>query len=228
MGALKASMTHGEAAEHLRHEVVDTLRYETGRLLGRRGALSFVCKLLRLRGPAFFGATRSILSDTDYVAALYVGAQGRLRREIGQRDDTVVFLKEVFTAATGDTGYQKYGEHLRDIFRVGTVHLRAPKRLQNGSCSTPILSWALMEHRTERLSGTTVDATHMQPVAIDARTTVLPVAINVLFEDFITACDHFAKLLERENAAGGQDLLDRWRSTADILVTPEAAPKLAW
>jgi hypothetical protein len=136
MGALKAGMTHDEAAEHLRKEVAETLRFETARLLGPPG-------------PAFFGAVRSILSDMDYVAALYVGAQGRARRDFGQRADTVTFLKDVVAAATGDIGYQTYGEHLRDMFRVGTVHLRAPKQLENPACSTPILSWGLMEDRTE-------------------------------------------------------------------------------
>src|SRR5437899_1053274 len=106
MGSLKAGMTHDEAAEHLRREVIDTFRYETGRLLARRGATSFFGRLLRLRGSAFFGAVRSILSDVDYVAALYVGAQGRARRDIGQRNDTVTFLREIFAPATGDVGYQ--------------------------------------------------------------------------------------------------------------------------
>jgi hypothetical protein len=228
MGSLKAGMTHDEAAEHLRQEVIGTFRYETGRLLARRCATSFFGRLLRLRGPAFFGAVRSTLSDLDYVAALYVGAQGRARRELGQRNDTVTFLREVFVPSTGNASYQSYGEHLRDMFRVGTVHFRAPKLFENPACSTPIISWGLMEHRTERLSGTTVDGTHLQPVAINARTTILPVAINVLFEDFVTACEYFATLLENENAAGGHALLDRWRSVADVLATPEAAPNLQW
>jgi hypothetical protein len=164
----------------------------------------------------------------DYVAALYVGAQGKARRDIGQRNDTVTFLREIVAPATGDVGYQNYGEHLRDMFRVGTVHFRAPKRFENPACSTPIISWGLMEHRTERFEGTTVDGTHLRPVAINAKTTLLPVAINVLFEDFITACAYFAKLLENENAAGGHALLNRWQSVADVLATPEPAPHLRW
>jgi hypothetical protein len=215
-------MSHAEAAEHLRNEVIGTLRFETGRLLGRQGLIpSFIRRLLRLRGPAFFGAARSILSDMDYVAALYVGAQGRARRNIGERRDTVTFLSDVVAVATRDAGYKDYGAHLRDIFRVGTVHLRAPKRLENGASSTPIMGWGLMEYRTERLTGTGLDATHLQPVAIDPARTILPVSINVLYEDFIKACEHFAGLLEAEQAAGGHALLDRWRSVADVIVTPE-------
>lgn len=222
MGALKVGMNHEEAAKYLRREIIETLRYETGRLVGPPG-------------PAFFGAVRSILTDLDYVAALYSGALGRRnRRDIGQRGDTVAFLSDVMAAATGDAGYRKYGEHLRDMFRVGTVHLRAPKQLENAACSTPILSWAIMEDRTEHDfeyplgSGKMHSGTHMQPFAVDANKTVLPVSITALFEDFIAACEHFAKLLEAEKAAGGHVSLDRWWSVADVLVTPEPAPKLRW
>jgi hypothetical protein len=156
----------------------------------------------------------------DYVAALYVGAQGRARRDIGQRRDTLAFLSDVVAVATRDVGYRDYGAHLRDMFRVGTVHIRAPKRLENGASSTPIMSWGLMEYRTERLTAGH-DATHLRPVAIDPTRTILPVSINVLYEDFIRACEHFAGLLEAEEAAGGHAVLDRWRSVADVLVTPE-------
>ena len=46
MGALKAGMTHAEAAEHLRREVVGTLRYESEGAGGLSAARRFhSCKV---------------------------------------------------------------------------------------------------------------------------------------------------------------------------------------
>ncbi len=53
MGALKRGMTHDQAAEHLRQEVIGTLRYETGPLV---------------EGAKFFGAVRAIMCGIDYGA----------------------------------------------------------------------------------------------------------------------------------------------------------------
>ncbi len=63
------TMTHAQAAEHLRDEVVDTCRFETGRLV-------------TAKDPALFGAVRAVMSDLDYVAALYHGWNGKRRDKI--------------------------------------------------------------------------------------------------------------------------------------------------
>lgn len=63
--------------------------------------------------------------------------------------------------------------------------------------------------------------THLQPVVIDKQTTLLPVSINVLFDDFVAASEYFAEQLEAESARGGKDLLTRWRETANGLAVPE-------
>jgi hypothetical protein len=219
MAPLKVGMTHADAAEHLRQEVIGTCQYETGRLLGPPG-------------PAFFGAARAILSDVDYVAALYAGAQGRARRDIGKRDDAVAFLRAIVARATGDAAYATYAWHLRDMFRVGTVHFRAPKQIENKASSTPTLSWGLMEDRTEDFeyptgSGNRYSGTHLQLCVVDTQKTILPVSIRALFDDFIAACEHFARALEAEATAGGNKLITRWRSVADVWVTPEPS-KLVW
>ncbi len=210
MGALKPGMTHDEAAEHLRREVVGTLRYETGPLVHE---------------GKFFGAVRAIMSDIDYVAALFEGWDGNDPRRIATARKFQSFVETVFAAATGDHGYTRFAGHLYTMYRVGTVHLRHPKQLENVSASTPVLSWGVMVERTQAfeypLGGTAFTGIHLQPVRVDASKTILPVSLKALFEDFIAACEHFAKLLEAEKGSGGHAMLGKWQSVADALVTPD-------
>ncbi len=134
MGALKHGMSHEEAADHLRHEVVGTLRHETGPLV---------------REAKFFGAVRAIMCDIDYVAALFEGWDGKDPRRIATAGTFRTFVETVFPAATGDQGYEAFAGHLYAMYRVGTVHLRHPKQLENAGASTPVLSWGIMVERTE-------------------------------------------------------------------------------
>jgi hypothetical protein len=215
MGRLTVGMTHREAVQHLRKEVIGTARLETGPLLAI---------------PAFFGAVRAIMSDLDYVAALYDGWDGKDWRKIATSKKAERFLRDAFSAATGDRQYSVMAEHIYGLYRHGTVHLRAPKQVKNIVCSTPILSWGLMEKRTERFddkAGTRFVGTHLRPVKISAQRTVLPVSIRVLFSDFIKACRWFGDELDAERRAGGSKLLTRWRQTADALANPEPT-KLRW
>lgn len=216
MGALKLSMTHDEAAEHLRQEVIGTLRYETGPLVD---------------GAKFFGAVRAIMSDIDYVAALFEGWDGQDPRRIATAAKFRTFVETVFPAATGDQGYKRFAGHLYAMYRVGTVHLRHPKQLENAGASTPVLSWGVMVERTETFDypagGTAFSGTHLQPAKVGIDKTILPVSLKALFEDFVAACEHFARLLEAEKAAGGHALLGKWRQVADALVTPDKT-RLSW
>ena len=68
---------------------------------------------------------------------------------------------------------------------------------------------------------------HLQPCAVDAQTTILPVSITVLFDDTIRSCEYFAGLLEAEGALGGHAMLDLWQQTADALCSAEPSP-LKW
>ncbi len=216
MGALKAGMTYDEAAEHLRQEIVGTLRHETEPLV---------------REAKFFGATRAIMCDIDYVAALFEGWDGKDPRRIATPEKFRTFVETVFTTATGNQCYKVFAGHLYAMYRVGTVHLRHPKQLESKTASTPVLSWGIMVERTEDfdypVGGKAFTGTHMQLVKVDAAKTILPVSLNGLFEDFILACEHFAKLLEAEKAGGCHTMLGKWRSVADALIAPDRT-KLRW
>jgi hypothetical protein len=216
MGALKPGMTHAEAAGHLRQEVIGTLRHETGSLVDE---------------AKFFGAVRAIMCDIDYVAALFAGWDGQDPRRISTTEKFRTFVESVFPAATGDQGYQAFAGHLYAMYRVGTVHLRHPKQLENTMAVTPMLSWGVMVERTEDFDypagGKAFSGTHLRPVRVDANKTILPVSLKALFEDFIAACEYFARQLEAEEAAGGHALRDKWRQVADALVSPDKT-KLLW
>lgn len=209
MGALKAGMSHDEAAEHLRQEVIGTLRYETGPLVD---------------GAKFFGAVRAIVCDIDYVAALFEGWDGDDPRRIATPEKFRAFLETVFARVTGNQGYKQFAGHLYEMYRVGTVHLRHPRQLTNTSASTAVLSWGIMADRTEDFNypagGKAFTGTHLQPVKVDANKTILPVSLKALYEDSIAAFEEFARMLEAEKAARGHALLDKWRSVADTLAAP--------
>lgn len=216
MARLSRDMAHQEIAEHLRQEVRQTAEYETGRLIAPDS-------------PGFFGAVRSIISDVDYVAALYYGWNGRDRRRIGMAWKAIAYIMEVFPAATGDVAYALYAKHLYDMYRSGTVHLRAPKRLANPDASTPELTWGLMFERIgqEEYEGQVVNLTHLRLCPVNAQKTILPVSIRVLFEDFLASCELFARTVESEGAMGGTERRDRWRSTANVLTEAELS-RLIW
>ena len=96
------------------------------------------------------------------------------------------------------------------MYRVGTVHLRHPKQLENTMAVTPVLSWGVMVERTEDFDypagGKAFSGTHLRPVRVGANKTILPVSLKALFADFIAACEYFARQLEAEEAAGGHAL----------------------
>jgi hypothetical protein len=214
---LAANMNHLQAAEHLREEVMNTARRETG-------------PLVELEPTAFFGAVRGVMCDLDYVAALHGGFHGVNIRQVATRAKMTRFLEEVVAQASGNDGYRHFAPHLYEMYRVGLVHLRAPKIVHSDSASTPFLTWSFTPSKGKHpahLGGYWVNLEHLRPHKIDERVTTLPVSVPTLFDDFLASCELFAHILEDEERQGGSDLICRWRSTADALV--EAEPTgLAW
>jgi hypothetical protein len=217
MSALIAmNMTHEQAAAHLRHEVMDTARFETGRLVSPQE-------------PALFGAVRAVMSDLEYVAALYYGWNGKRRDKIATREKTIRFVREVMSDATGDEGYRLWAEHLYTLYRTGLVHLRMPKVLTSPTSSTPCLGWALMYERADHLSEAngSLQVEHLHLCRTNDRVSHLPVSIKALFDDFLLTCERFAADLDAEGACGGTELIRRWDQTTNALADPEDTP-LTW
>jgi hypothetical protein len=225
MGELDIDMSAEAAATHLRQEVSGTARFETGRLVD-------------WRAPAFFGAVRAVMSDMEYVAALYCGWDGENRRRIATAGKTQQFLREVVAEAAEEPGYSQYGRHLYEIYRLGTVHLRAPKVIvdNSGRCSSPALTWALMQVRRDSVAigAREYSLRHLEPIRVAKQiagfptVTMLPVSINALLDDFLSACEMFAARLEADAANGDHELVDRWRSVADALASPQPNESLQW
>lgn len=198
------------AAKHLRDVVAETARFETGRLVTPEDT-------------AFFGAVRAVMSDMEYVASLYCGWDGENRRRIQTAGKTITFMDEVLASATGNPGYSTYGRHLYELYRCGLIHQRLPKVLRSVSASTQLLGWALMYARVDRLGPDrhNVEVEHLRLQVVDNDLALLPVSVLAIYEDFLTACEHFAGLLEAEAAAGGSELLTRWWQTWNALGSPE-------
>lgn len=225
MAPLAVNMSHHDAVTHLKVEVGETARRETGRLVDPSS-------------PAFFGAVRAVMCDIDYVAALYAGWDGQQRRQIATRNKVVAFMREMLPLATGEHAYGRLAEHLYELYRVGTVHLRQPKIILSPGppCSTQALTWALMYGRegTAEFRSRTYPLRHLSPITVSKQigdfheVTMLPVSIKALFDDFLAACDLYARLLEDEEQAGGNVFIDRWRSAADALASPELNDTLRW
>lgn len=138
------------AAKHLRDVVVETARFETGRLVTPTDT-------------PFFGAIRAVIFDMEYVAALYCGWDGQQRRQIATAAKTIRFMHEVVADATGDSGYREWGAHLFDLYRCGLVHQRLPKVLRSETSSTRHLGWAMMYDRTDRLGANRGDSSPARP-----------------------------------------------------------------
>ena len=66
-----------------------------------------------------------------------------------------------------------------------------------------------------------VEVEHLRLQVVDNDLALLPVSVLAIYEDFLTACEHFAGLLEAEAAAGGSELLTRWWQNWNALGSPE-------
>jgi hypothetical protein len=68
---------------------------------------------------------------------------------------------------------------------------------------------------------------HLRLHRVDDDLALLPVSVLAIYEDFLTACEHFATLLEAESSAGSAELLTRWWQTWNALGDPEGTA-LSW
>jgi hypothetical protein len=115
------------------------------------------------------------------------------------------------------------------MYRIGLVHLRAPKIVTRSDASTSVLTWTLMTRRNRKVAyfDRFVILDHLVPYRINTDITTLPLSIDAFFDDFVTACEFVAVALERERDGTGDELLVRWRQTADALSEPEPT-NLRW
>lgn len=222
---LFSEMTHFDATHHLR-DVVHTCEFETGRLIGLDNGLA----LDRDPGWAFFGAARAVLCDIDYVSALFCGCDSP-DEWVSSARKSQRYIREVIAPAANNPRYEEFAEHLYQMYRHGTVHLRQPKRFENPKNEgTQILTWTLMGPRSTTLtlsSKVRFDLSHLERKRIAADVATLPVSVEELYADYLASVRHFAHLLEVEASDGKTELLARWRSAAERLIDPERSD-LTW
>ena len=118
--------------------------------------------------------------------------------------DVWIILYRAKLHAAFDLRNGQIRDNKRRLLKVKT----SLKQLENAAASTPVLSWGVMVERTEDFDypsgGKAFTGTHLQPVKVNATKTILPVSLKALFEDFVAACEEFARQLEAEKTAGTQ------------------------
>lgn len=160
----------------------------------------------------------------DYVAALHAGWNGKRRDKIASKEKTIRYIREVVSVASDNDDYRRWATHLYDLYRTGLVHLRPPKVLCNESQDPPSLSWFLMlDPITPAPEHLAAPAEHLKLARAQTKhaTSYLPVSIRALFDDYLASVEHFAEALQAERRHDGDELLTRWRQTADALCEPD-------
>ena len=182
------------------------------------------------RNPPTSRPSALLTRDLDYVAALHAGWNGRRRDRIASKDKTIRYIREVVSLASGNDAYRRWATHLYDLYRTGLVHLRAPRSYTTQSQDPPSLSWFLMLDPVTPATGHVAGpAEHLQLVRAQTKqaTSYLPVSIRALLDDYLASVEHFAEALQAECRNDGDELLTRWRQTADALCEPDPS-RLQW
>lgn len=173
----------------------------------------------------YFGVTRQILCFFDFLGAVYCGYDGTSTYKNGAKkialpQKTLKFIEEVLVKI--DPKYAENGKYLYAMYRHGLVHLYQPRTVKLGDGN--VLNWAAYKGGREskipfQSDGGSIELNvrHLEIAEADG-SKFLPVSINCLYADLLTAIDKYWELLE---GSGGADLLKNWISTANAVSEPE-------
>jgi hypothetical protein len=107
-----------------------------------------------------------------------------------------------------------------------------PGFLESADNSTRYLGWVLMYPRVGQLSAGNgaleVEHLRLRRGLPEKEMSFLPVSVKVLFDDYLTTCEHFAKALDDEAVIGGSELLQRWHQTDNALMAADITTTLRW
>jgi hypothetical protein len=180
----------------------------------------------------YFIIPREVFAYTDFLGALYGGYGGEMdgrHRRLATTDKAVKFIEDIFAKA--DPLYGRYGRHVHEMFRHGTVHVFRPHALRRPDGST--LEWKI--HKGPRrefqidYEGRQMRVNHLEPIVIDApsRRHILPLSISALYEDLLSAIDVYESELNSGLTRGDPTLLNNYGQTMDALRQPEGT-SLTW
>jgi hypothetical protein len=173
----------------------------------------------------YFAVPRLVLSYVDYLGVLYHGYEGRRDKKTNKRilsDGKYAkdFLKEVFGSI--DSDYKSHGDLLWEIYRNGAIHLYSPKVLRD-KISGSIIGWITYKGGKVGILPDETPVIHLRPQFLNDNTWALPLSIDCIYYDLISAIEKYAGLMPKTAI-----LEEHFRQSANALVEPEETSNLKW
>lgn len=178
----------------------------------------------------YFLIPREIFAYVDFIGALYSGYDGSLdrsgRKRITSSRKAIRFLKEVMGKV--DAQYDTLGELVYEMYRHGTVHLNRPHLLKRKSDGATI-EWLVYKNSPRKnyeleYDGQKITVSHMHPYLFDSTSKryILPISMEGLYEDLLSALGVYRKALMENCARGDKELFDNFQSVRRELVLPDS------
>jgi hypothetical protein len=170
-----------------------------------------------------FGIPRQVFCYVDYIGALREGPTPSKRNpkqpELAKTWKAVKVLKELFGRV--DPNYVATAELLVRGYRHGLVHTFAPKVLRRTDGRQ--LYWAVYRGGRDESGGGVSFTRHLviSPAPVSAGADYLPISIECLVSDLLSALDLFRAEVEDEHKAGGTALLTKMQQTAAEMTKPD-------
>lgn len=181
----------------------------------------------RERG-GFFIVPREVFAYIDFLGAVYAGYGGEADRAGRRAIATPRKAKRFLAGVLGEVEpvYARYGPVAYDMFRHGTIHVYRPHALKRADGAT--IEW--LAYKGERSNAPcryerrVLSVSHLQPQEIDAamQRWIMPLSINLLYEDLQRGIDVYEERMRTEVQAGDLTLLNHYSSAMEALMQPEA------
>lgn len=170
----------------------------------------------------YYGVPRAVLCYVDVLGLLFSGWAGE-RKENGDKKDFAtspkakLFIKNVLSQI--DYLYELNGDLMYDMYRHGTVHLYAPKKLISRKYPKMSIEWLIYKGEREcwdYYENRAIKLRHLQVIKWGKDRYVLPVSISVLYSDLIVSIGLYRSMIYNDKSG---DLLRKFLSVVDALDT---------
>lgn len=168
----------------------------------------------------YHGVPRMVLCYIDILGLLFSGWSGKKKKN-GDKDDFATspkaksFIKNVLSKI--DNLYQENGDLMYEMYRHGTVHLYAPKKLVSRKYPKKSVEWLIFKGEREHwdyYENRAVKFRHLQIIEWDKDRYVLPISINVLYSDLIVSIGLYRNMIYDDKSG---ELLKKFLSVVDAL-----------
>lgn len=175
----------------------------------------------------YFGVPRAVFCYINFLGLLYEGWSGKKKKKKNKKESektdfgTTTQAKKYIREVLGeiDELYKINCDVLYDLYRHGTVHIFAPKKMISGVDNKKSIEWLL--YKGDRESWQYYESRakkfrHLRIVEWNNNRYILPLSISVLYADLIESLVLYRqKVLTDET----QDLLKKFSSVVDALDT---------